>query len=327
MVAALSPLPGRDLADIRDRAQLVATRQDQVYRLLRREFGDAPDRLTHMPFGHASVSFAASVGGRDVIARTNADLTAYDSTLGNLEVLRAFRIPVPEVIGSGTVTNEERPFAWMLTRPFRGRDLLYGLAGMNKSQVDRLAAQIADFQFRSAAIPRASKYGFAAIGADPPHDRWIDVTIADSLGRFEQARGVQRLKTRVERLERAFEDRATEFDSIEPTCFLDDLTTKNVIVHEGELSGVVDFDCVCFGDRRYQVGLTQTGVVADVGPQHLGYIDRLSHHLGLGAADGPIISLYSAWFGVEFLRYAPLNTAWAQRLISFVDRWLTEADA
>jgi hypothetical protein len=34
-----------------------------------------------MPFGHASITFAASLGGRDVIARTNADLTAYDSTL------------------------------------------------------------------------------------------------------------------------------------------------------------------------------------------------------------------------------------------------------
>ena len=81
MVATLSRLPGRDLADIRDRAQLVATRQDQVYRLLRRGFGDAPHRLTDMPFGHASITFAASLGGRDVIARTNADLTAYDSTL------------------------------------------------------------------------------------------------------------------------------------------------------------------------------------------------------------------------------------------------------
>jgi len=34
-------------------------------------------------------------------------------------------------------------------------------------------------------------------------------------------------------------------------CFLDDLTTKNVIVQDGVLQGVVDFDHVCYGDPLF----------------------------------------------------------------------------
>lgn len=43
------------------------------------------------------------------------------------------------------------------------------------------------------------------------------------------------------------------FDSytseVKPTPFLDDTTTKNVIINDGKLSGIVDVDYVNFGDH------------------------------------------------------------------------------
>jgi aminoglycoside phosphotransferase (APT) family kinase protein len=48
----------------------------------------------------------------------------------------------------------------------------------------------------------------------------------------------------------------TYFSSVQPTYFLDDLTSKNVIVQDGELRGLVDFDVVCYDDPLYWLALT-----------------------------------------------------------------------
>ena len=48
-----------------------------------------------------------------------------------------------------------------------------------------------------------------------------------------------------------------EIDSIPPTPFLHDATTKNVLVTaKGAFSGIVDVDDLCFGDPRYPAALT-----------------------------------------------------------------------
>jgi hypothetical protein len=52
------------------------------------------------------------------------------------------------------------------------------------------------------------------------------------------------------------------FDDVPPVPFLDDLTTKNVIVDGGRLAGVVDVDVVCFGDPLYTPALTKVSLVA-----------------------------------------------------------------
>jgi aminoglycoside phosphotransferase (APT) family kinase protein len=51
--------------------------------------------------------------------------------------------------------------------------------------------------------------------------------------------------------------RREEIDCVEPTPFLHDVTTRNVIVTPaGTFSGIVDVDDLCFGDPRYPAALT-----------------------------------------------------------------------
>ena len=46
----------------------------------------------------------------------------------------------------------------------------------------------------------------------------------------------------VERVRRRMPQFAKYFFAVEPIAFLDDTTTRNVIVHDGDLSGIVDVD-------------------------------------------------------------------------------------
>ena len=57
-------------------------------------------------------------------------------------------------------------------------------------------------------------------------------------------------------------DHRARLEAVPPLPFLDDLTTKNVLVDGGRLSGVVDVDVVCFGDPLATLALTRASLAA-----------------------------------------------------------------
>src|SRR5204863_9344886 len=66
----------------------------------------------------------------------------------------------------------------------------------------------------------------------------------------------------VQRLEEIYVNFRFYFRAIESTPFLDDTTTKHVLVHHGRLTGIVDVDEVCFGDGLSTIALTQMSLLA-----------------------------------------------------------------
>ena len=123
---------------------------------------------------------------------------------------------------------------------------------------------------------------------------------------------------------------SARLDAIEPICFLDDLTTKNVIVHDGVLRGVVDFDVVCYGDPMYWLALTQVGVLFDVGAGGQFYVDELTRLWAPSSYELANLALYSALHAAEFLRWpddGPTDAASARRdrLMTAARSWLVAA--
>ena len=93
------------------------------------------------------------------------------------------------------------------------------------------------------------------------------------------------------------------FSSVQPTCFLDDLTTKNVIVQNGELRGLVDFDVVCYGDPLYWLALTRAAVKVDVGPSGQPYLDMLEQFWGVDDFGQQVLRLYTVVHIMDFARF------------------------
>jgi aminoglycoside phosphotransferase (APT) family kinase protein len=89
-----------------------------------------------------------------------------------------------------------------------------------------------------------------------------------------------------------------QLDNIPPVAFLDDTTTKNVIVTAaGDFSGIVDVDELCFGDPRLPVALTLASLQADEGPESYAYA-WLRH---AGFIDDAIFRLYVAIYLLCFI--------------------------
>ena len=91
-----------------------------------------------------------------------------------------------------------------------------------------------------------ARFGWAAIGRDGHLRSWTDVFAkAVSPTHVDDGTLVGGLRARLCTLRGRLEP---YLRAVRPVAFLDEVTTKNVIVHNGELRGIIDVDYICFDD-------------------------------------------------------------------------------
>jgi aminoglycoside phosphotransferase (APT) family kinase protein len=244
--------------------------------------------------------------GLSVVVRLHHDPLVYSATRRNLEILADLGLPVPKVL-------LEEPGALVLEK-IPGTDLRFVLPTLTDAQVATIAKSVAAYQRTvMETLPPGSGFGWVGIGAKGPHPTW-----KAALG-FESQHD-PRLLEAAKTLDDYLSNGA-------PTCHLDDITGKNVLIEKGALAGLVDFDVVCYGDPHFWLGLTCAGVLTDCGKKELRYTDALTDAFGVDVLGRRAVAFYSAWIATEFVRrFADAEPpAWRARMEAGIARWLEEA--
>ncbi|MEO6712887.1 MAG: aminoglycoside phosphotransferase family protein [Mycobacteriales bacterium] len=262
----------------------------------------------------------------DVIVKVNADVAALARTGRNLEILSDLGVPVPRLLAyddSGSLL----PGAIVIMERFAGRDLSAVIDTMSPAQLTRLAQQIVDIQRTVATLPAPAGCGFVGIGESATRT-WTDVVWHPN--GYDYANPLPRDAAHlVPLLEQRLAAAAQYFERVVPTAFLDDATTKNVMVHDGELVGIVDLDWICYGDPLFHIGLTAAGVTADAElPVSRHYIDELIRLSGLTDDQRRIVALYEGLFLTNFLvaEWPDKPGPWRRRAVDGAERALRLAD-
>ena len=103
----------------------------------------------------------------------------------------------------------------------------------------------------------------------------------------------------VERVEFILSNFENYFKNIHPIPFLDDLTTKNVIIANGSVSGIVDTDQVCFGDSMFTISLTNQAILSRGADTD--YIEYLLSAMNADSEKRIIMKVYSILFCLIFM--------------------------
>ena len=215
------------------------------------------------------------------------------------EQLKKEGIPLPDIIDY----NFHAEFPYVIMERLPGKDLGYVYDEMTVEEKMMLSTEIVNIQKTVTRMPKAHGYGYAVSYNDPiltENKSWKDVIIKSlkrSKKRIEETgicstKPIELLFTRIERYNDYFERR-------KPVPFLDDLTTKNVIIHEGKLSGIVDVDTICFGDKVFQFALTKMALLSQ--QSKTDYIDYLAHVYHLSDEQLEVLDFYTAVCCVDFM--------------------------
>jgi aminoglycoside phosphotransferase (APT) family kinase protein len=227
--------------------------------------GESPQSIVRFPLGSSHFVFdVEAASGRRAVLRLSRqeDLEAARGAAYWSGVLRPLGVPLPELLHAD-LSLERYPFPVMLLERLPGADLGNVYGHLSRRALRTLAERLAAIQDVVTRLPRGTGYGYAASRDGPfRHQTWRSVVaahLARSRSRIRAARVVD--ESVIDVVEAAAE-RLGYLDRVPAVPFLHDITTKNVIVHEGRLSGIVDVDDLCFGDPLLLIALIRMALLA-----------------------------------------------------------------
>lgn len=250
------------------------------------------------------------------------------------ERLRPLGVPLPRILHAD-LHAETAPFAFLILERLPGTDLAHVYSTLSTDEKRAVATGVVHAQRATACLPPGHGFGYAASYEAPlPHRTWTGVvraSLARSRQRIAQAQVFDR--AHVDRAEAALARFEPYCATIQPRPFLDDTTTKNVLVHEGRLSGIVDVDVVCFGDPLWTVALTQMALLSR--GHDLDYIACWCAALHMNDEQRAALRFYTAVFCLDFMgevgqvfnkaQAEPVDQQYVQRLNALFEELMYEA--
>ena len=216
------------------------------------------------------------------------------------EILEKKGLPLPKFLFSET-KKKLFEFPVIIMERLRGKDLGAVYNDLSQAQKIKLAIEVSNIQKVVGNLPQASGFGYARSYDDKTlKSSWLEL-VEDQLLRTQKRTvetGVFSLDY-YNKISELMADNKKYLLNIKPIAFLDDTTTKNVIVHEGNLSGIVDIDFVCFGDPLYVVSLTKMALLSS--ECDLDYVNYWREDLKLTDEQERMLTLYTIAHCVGFM--------------------------
>ena len=252
--------------------------------------------VVRYPNGYChSVYFAQAGAEKYVLRVTNeSEKQYYMGALQWLPQLENLGIPAPKIVKNGRY--EDVYFCLITFIP--GDDIGNIYDSLSKSQKRNIARDIAEIQKKVALLPTGHFYGYTA--DEVPYSTWADFLnsqIQRSQERLAQ-NGVWGTDI-CDILKAQMNDLQHYLSTVRPTAFLGDITTKNVLVQNGKLSGIVDVDEICYGDSLLVVGLTHMALLA--AEADTDYTAYWLEEMNPGAEKRKAVELYTLLFCVDFM--------------------------
>lgn len=198
------------------------------------------------------------------------------------------------------LSGKEYGFPYIVMDRLPGTDLLYTYKEMNNQQKEDLAREIVNIQKKVGTLKEGPGFGYATSYEDSKlYSSWQGV-LDQYMDRITTRNNKTRLidQKYIKRLNEIYKSMDQYIQAVRPTPFLDDTTTKNVIINDGSLSGIVDVDNVCFGDPLLTVALTQMALL-ELGDDTY-YTDYWKNLLDLSIPQEKALAMYTGMFALEF---------------------------
>lgn len=246
-----------------------------------------PDSIERCSVGIGNYVFTVCCGAAKYTVRCSKETKAYSDTVFLLEKLHAIDVPVPGVINCGQYDG----FEYIILSFIPGRDLGLVYRDLGNEAKQTIAQQVAAIQKKVALLD---------LKPIEPDWKWQDF-ILENLDRSEHritkngyfdAAKVEQLRTQAEHLN-------AYFSSVNPVPYLDDLSTKNLLIDNGKVSGIIDIDWMGFGDSLTYIALTCVALLnMDCDTEYISYLLR---EINPSKAQVRAFVFYCLMFCVDFM--------------------------
>ena len=210
--------------------------------------------------GIANYVFVVYTADEKFILRCSKDKDAYKDTVYWLDKLSACEISIPIVLSNG----KHKDYSYLILSYIRGDDIGNVYCKLNDSEKKQIAKEVVEIQRKISSID---------IRADA---EWTwNCFVDEMLNRAEE-----RIKRKnyfdsgkiiiIKNLQQEIQE---YLDHVRPIPYLDDISTKNLLIYDGKLSGIIDIDWMGLGDILTFVAMTKVSLLnMDLDTKYIDYL-------------------------------------------------------
>lgn len=250
-------------------------------------FSINPRSTERCTVGQGNYVYIVECAGMKYVVRCSVEQNAYQDTIYWLEKLASIEIPIPKVIAKGKFDEYE----YLILSYFEGKDLGLVYAQLTDDNKKEIAKEIVTIQEKVATL---------ALENLEPNWAWR-TTVEYTLERARERIGENGYfdVEKVDRLWELMKSLEDYFASVKPVAYLDDVSTKNLLIHNGRISGIVDIDWMGIGDKLTYVALTNMALLnMEYDTDYVGYI---LEEMQLSDVENEAFLFYTLMFCVDFM--------------------------
>lgn len=250
-------------------------------------FQQLPEEIERCTVGIGNYVYIVKCNDMKYVCRCSLEKDAYADTIHWLTELSMLDIPIPKVLFHG----KYKEYHYLILNFLEGQDIGLVYRDLTESEKKKIAKDVMGIQRKVSQLPLKDM-----------DDKWSWVSFVDEL--LERA---DRLITRngyfdnkkVEQLREQKNCLKEYFDGVKPIAYLDDISTKNLLIHNGQLSGIIDIDWMGVGDSLTFIALTYVALLNM--ECETDYIDYLLEEKGCSDLERKAFLFYSLVFCVDFM--------------------------
>lgn len=250
-------------------------------------FSQQTGGITRCTTGQGNYVYLLETGGEKYIVRCSREEGAYTQTVYWLEKLAAAGISVPRVIRQGTL----RGYAYLVLSYLEGDDLGAVYPALTAEDKRAIAKEVVEIQRRAGTLDPG-----------PLDGGWTWRAFVDEM----LARARERIirngffdAEKADRLSEAAGELDEYFARVRPVVYLDDISTKNLLIHNRRVSGVVDIDWVGTGDWLTYAALTNMALLNL--RYDTDYVQYLLEEMRVSGIEQRAFLFYTLLFCVDFM--------------------------
>ena len=268
--------------------------------------------------GIANYVFIVSTAAEKFVLRCSKGDDAYGDTIYWLNRLSVCNIPIPVVLSEGKYED----YSYLILSYIHGADIGNVYCQLTDGEKRQIAKEVVEIQRKISGIDVSTDAAWA----------WSRV-VDEMLNRAEE-----RIKRKhyfdigkVSIVKNLRQELQEYLDNVQPTPYLDDISTKNVLIYEGKLSGIIDIDWIGLGDMLTFAAMTKVALLnMDLDTR---YIDYLLDEIHPNAIEHKAFIFYCLVYCVDFMgergmrfldKTIPVNESIIKRLNDIFDILMEE---
>ncbi|MCL2519369.1 MAG: aminoglycoside phosphotransferase family protein [Oscillospiraceae bacterium] len=260
------------------------TKKDIALKILNDELNIMPMKVTRFPTGFCHSVYYIKTEIDEFVLRVTESKWHYYGSVKWLNELARFEIPIPKILRHGQYGD----VYYTLITYIHGKDLGDVYHTLNDFQKRDIVKELVEIQKKVSDIAPVESFVYLpeehiktiiqrfreSITANKVFDPSVCDAVADLINKVY-------------------------FANVKPKAYLDDISTKNVLIHNGKLAGIVDIDEMGYGDPLEVVGLTNMALLLMEADTK--YIDYWLDELQATATQRKAVTFYTLLSCISFM--------------------------